>query len=388
MQLHVFQWVINLSKHYRYTRLSIWGMLMLLSYTPFAFTANPTIIQNGRGLVGVMNASFSTSLAGETTNATTSDTGGIPFGPWSYVHMIFYDVTSNCRVEASYLMEIDGVKGIKLNTAGTLMLVPEVIYTDNRSWQIGVTQYTDTIVGLMNGYGANTNQNLGSISGCMWHPNQSTPNNGQDLGVRVNHSVIASGRVLIYGTGTQQSGSGSLTYPFKLILRNPRSAGPYPSGILVPAGGYSVVVSDLGCTLTTPTVIDFGPQSANATNGQLLTTKSDGNLTVNCQQSTNPMSATLSLSAGINPIYFSGDDYQVNLINSENNAGAYVTMSLNINGTPTNIPFNRTPVDIGTIADSHSSASFSYPITYSLYSRGTGITGKVKGSAELSIVLR
>ncbi|MFO3760226.1 MULTISPECIES: fimbrial protein [Providencia] len=355
-----------------------YGLMNTIVLIGYQSTANaaPIIIQNGRGLVGVANEVFSTSLM----NITGYYDG---FLPYAYVHMTFYDDMSNCGVEKNYLMEIDGVKGVKLNAEKTLMLVPEVIFTDNRSWNIGATSYADTIVGQMNGYGANTNENLGSEAGCMWYPLQSTPNTGF-----VTHKVSATGRLLIYGTGTQQSQTGYLGYPFKIMIRDPRSAGGYPSSNLIPAGGYSVVVSDLGCTLTTPTVIDFGPQSANATNGQLLTTKSDGNLTVNCQQNTNPMSATLSLSAGTNPIYFSGDDYQVNLINSENNAGAYVTMSLNINGTPTNIPFNRTPVDIGTIDASNSSATFSYPITYSLYSRGTGITGKVKGSAELSIVLR
>lgn len=351
--------------------------IVLIGYQSTAYAA-PFIVQNGRGLVGVANEAFSTSL-----QSVTSDYDGIL--PYAYVQMTFYDDMYNCGVEQNYLMEIDGVKGVKLNPEGTLMLVPEVVFTDNRSWNIvvGATPYADTIVGQMNGYGASTNENLGSEPGCMWSPLQSTPHTGFVI-----HKLNATGRALIYGTGTQQSGTGYLSHPFKIMIRDPRSAGFYPYSNLIPAGSYPVVVSDLGCTLTAPTVIDFGPQSANASNGRLLATKSGGNLTVNCQQNTNPMSATLSLSAGINPIYFSGDDYQVNLINSENNAGAYVTMSLDINGTPTNIPFNRTPVDIGTIDASNSSATFSYPITYSLYSRGTGITGKVKGSAELSIVLR
>ncbi|MBC6659655.1 hypothetical protein H9I30_16805 [Morganella morganii] len=153
-------------------------------------------------------------------------------------------------------------------------------------------------------------------------------------------------------------------------------------------GSYTFNVSDLGCTLTTPTVIDFGPQPANATNGQLLATRTDNNLAVYCRQNTNPMSATLSLSAGINPIYFSGDSYQVNLLDGENKPGAYVTMSVDINGTQKDIPFNREPIFLGNIDAASPETSFSYPITYSLYSRGTGVTGKIKGNAELSVILR
>lgn len=357
-----------------------WVGLIFMSYFPCVYSA-PIIVQNGRGLVGVMNESFSTTLSGSTNNY-------VGFSPYAYVHLSFYHTSTPCTSGELSLMEIDGVKGVPLNAQKTLMLVPEVIYTDNRSWRIGNTNYADIVTAVFNGYGSTTSQHLGNYNGCIWYPNQSTPNNGTDGGVYVNHNVSATGRLLVYGTGEQQSSSGSLTYPFRLVLRNPRGAGPYPTGNLIPAGSYSVTVSDLGCTLTTPTLIDFGPQPANSSAGQLLATKSDGNLSVNCQQKTNPISATLSLSAGINPLYYSGNEYEVNLLNSENKAGAYITMSIDVNGTPTNIPFNRNFIDIGSINKSSSIAAFSYPITYSLYSRGMGITGKVKGSAELSIVLR
>ncbi|EMX6285270.1 hypothetical protein AAHD08_003388 [Providencia rettgeri] len=368
-----------------------YGLMSTIVLMGYQSTANASsiIVQNGRGLVGVANETFSTSFTGVTTNASAGDTNGVLFGPFEYITLIFYPKGNNCIYGNSLLMDIDGVRGLKFNTAGTLMLVPEINYIDTRTWTINGVSHTDTVTAIFNGYGSNTNENFGENSSCIWTPKQSTPNNGIDTNTLVTHNVTATGRVLIYGTGQQQSSEGYLTYSLELMLRNPRWSFAYAQyGLLFSGGSRPVIVSDLGCTLTTPMAIDFGAQSANATNGELLATKSDGSLTVNCQQSTNPMSATLSLSAGINPIYFSGDDYQVNLINSENNAGAYVTMSLNVNGTPTNIPFNRTLVDIGTIDASHSSASFSYPITYSLYSRGTGITGKVKGSAELSIVLR
>lgn len=351
------------------------SLVFTVAYCSTALSA--TVIQNGRGLVGVMNDTFSTALTGITNNV-------IGFGPNDYVYLSYYNDSTLCSSSSVVLMEIDGVKGVKFNTAGTLMLVPEVTYIDNRTWNAG----SDTVTAMFNGYGSNTNQNLGSRSGsgCVWNPNQSTPNSGIDGGLYVTHRVTATGRVLIYGTGTQQSGYGSLTYPFKLMLRDPRSAGPYPSGILVYAGGYQVVVSNLGCTLTTPTLVDFGPQPANAPANQVLVSKTV-NLSVSCQQSQNPISATLTLLAGINPIYYSGDDYQVNLNNGSGVSGAYVKMDMDINGASTAIPFNRQFIDIGSITAAQNATSFSYPVTYTLYSRGKGITGKVSGSVELSIVL-
>ncbi|MEM8111410.1 hypothetical protein Q4R49_14575 [Morganella morganii subsp. sibonii] len=356
-----------------------YGLMSTIVLIGYQSTTNaaPIIVQNGRGLVGVIEENFSIAPMMAVTAMNEESKPNV-----SYVHLQAYPNSSNCGALQSELMTIDGIKGLKFNAEGTLMLVPEITFIDSRSWDAG--KNNDIITGIFNGYGSNTNENLGYDPGCIWNPLQSTPTTGF-----ISHNVSAKGRVLIYGTGQQtlSQASGNLKYPFQITVISP-AHGVSDQKIIVPAGGYIVMVSDLGCTLTTPTVIDFGPQPANATNGQLLTTKSDSNLTVNCQQNTNPMSATLSVSAGINPIYFSGDSYQVNLLDGENKPGAYVTMSLNINGTPTNIPFNRTPVDIGSISSSNSDASFSYPITYSLYSRGTGVTGKVKGSAELSIILR
>ncbi|EMA4784614.1 MULTISPECIES: hypothetical protein [Providencia] len=357
-----------------------WAGLILMGYLPYAYSYDSFVVQNGRGLVGVMRESFSVRLYGNTLNE-------VSFLPSAYVQLTFYGGNTACRLGESDLMEIDGVMGVPLNSQKTLMLVPEVIYTDNRSWNIRGNSFQDTVTAIFNGYGSTTSQHLGNPNGCIWLPNQSTPNNGKD-GFSVYHNVSATGRVLIYGTGEQRSGWINLPNPLQLLLRDPRSPGPFPTGVVMPAGRYNVDVSDLGCTLMVPTSIDFGPQPANSSAGQLLATKSGGNLLVNCQQKTVPISATLSLSAGINVLYYSGNEYEVNLLNSENKAGAYVTMSIDIDGRPTNIPFNREFINIGNINANQSNTNFSYPITYNLYSRGTDITGKIKGSAELSIVLR
>ncbi|WP_419236568.1 hypothetical protein [Serratia fonticola] len=346
------------------------SLVFTVAYCSTALSA--TVIQNGRGLVGVLNETFSTSLTGATTAVYNEDER-------AFVSLRFYADGVNCAADTQYLMEIDGVKGVKFNSEGTLMLVPEVTFIDVRTFGSSTPVITDTITGIFNGYGTNTSEGLGGKPGCIWAPYQS--------GKYILHQVTATGRVLIYGTGQQHSTTGALLYPFKLMIRDPRSAGNYPSSILVNAGSYPIVVSDLGCTLATPTLVDFGPQPANATANQALASKTV-NLSISCQQSQNPIGATLTLLAGINPIYYSGDNYQVNLNNSSGVAGAYVKMNMDINGASTAIPFNRQFIDIGSITAAENATSFSYPVTYTLYSRGAGITGKVSGSAELSIVLR
>lgn len=359
---------------------SLISAVTLTGYQSAANAATTVTVQNGRGLVGVFG-NYTSSLTGSTL--AYGAIGGSKGDPFPYIGMNFWYNGTVMTCYNSMLMNIDGVYGIKLQGTSDLMIVPEVIYTDNRSWT-SPSAGSDIVTASFNGYGSATNGQLGTATDCIWQPKQSTPIPYTTSNL-IYHNAVITGRLLIYGTGNQRSGTYTLQDNITMMLRDWNVV---KEVTWANKGSYIVNVSDLGCTLTTPTVIDFGPQPANATNGQLLTTKSDSNLTVNCQQNTNPMSATLSVSAGINPIYFSGDSYQVNLLDGENKPGAYVTMSLNINGTPTNIPFNRTPVDIGSISSSNSDASFSYPITYSLYSRGTGSTGKIKGSAELSVILR
>ncbi|WP_419236571.1 hypothetical protein [Serratia fonticola] len=350
------------------------SLVFTVTYCSTALSA--TVIQNGRGLVGVINSNYSTSIIGKSRYWAA--------GNQAYVFLSWYIDTASCA--PSLMMEIDGIQGLKFNTAGTLMLVPEVTYIDNRSWSNASKNYSDTITGIFNGSGSNTSENLGASTTCYWRPEQSTPATSVDQ--YITHQVTATGRMLIYGTGQQVSGTATLSLPIRLAIADPiNTPANYKYSTIVNAGSYSIVVSDLGCTLSTQTLIDFSAQPANATANQALASKTV-NLSVSCQQSKNPMSATLALLAGINPIYYSGDNYQVNLNNSSGVAGAYVKMNMDINGASTAIPFNRQFIDIGSITAAENATSFSYPVTYTLYSRGAGITGKVSGSAELSIVLR
>lgn len=357
----------------------VYSLISAIILMGYQSTTNATtiIVQNGRGLVGVFG-DYTSSLTGSTKAVGPAGSQGQPF---PYIGMNFWYNGAVMTCYTSKLMNIDGIYGIKLNGTSDLMIVPELIYTDNRSWT-SPSAGSDIMTASFNGYGSATNEQLGTATDCIWQPKQSSPTPTDAL---ITHNAVITGRLLIYGTGNQQSGTYVLQDNITMMLRDWNVV---KEVTWANKGSYTFNVSDLGCTLTTPTVIDFGPQPANATNGQLLATRTDNNLAVYCRQNTNPMSATLSLSAGINPIYFSGDSYQVNLLDGENKPGAYVTMSVDINGTQKDIPFNREPIFLGNIDAASPETSFSYPITYSLYSRGTGVTGKIKGNAELSVILR
>ena len=360
------------------SRLPRWKValtLLLLADAPGALAA--TLIQNGRGLVGVINNNYSTTLTGPSRYWAE--------GNQDYVFLSWYINTASCN--PSLMMEIDGVQGIKFNTAGTLMLVPEVTFVDNRSWSVSTTNYSDTITGFFNGNGSNTSENRGASSSCYWKPYQSTPATSVDR--YITHQVTATGRMLIYGTGQQVSGTASLAQPIRLGIADPiGTPANYKYSTLVAAGSYPIVVSDLGCTISTPTRIDFGPQPASSVANEELASRTN-NLSISCTQTKNPIGATLTLVTGTNLAYYSSNEYEVNLLkNGSGAAGAYVKMSIDVNGVETPVAFNRKFIDIGSITSAQNAVSFNHPVTYTLYSRGTGMTGKVSGSAELSIVMR
>lgn len=107
-------------------------------------------------------------------------------------------------------MNIDGIHGIKLNGTSGLMVVPEVIYTDNRSWT-SPSAGSDIATANFNGYGLATNEQLGTTTDCIWQPNQSTPI-PEDTYNLIHHDAVITGRLLIYGTGNQRSGTYTLHY--------------------------------------------------------------------------------------------------------------------------------------------------------------------------------
>lgn len=350
----------------------VMGSLLMLISIAQSSAGNVTVL-NGRGLIGVYGE-YSTVVSGYTDAPHWGDTEN-----FHYVQLYnnFNGIINYCVDAAGIVNEIDGVKGMPI-AGGEMIMVPEFVFVDERRNSLG-NNYIDTITGHFNGWGSGTNEQLG-IGNCIWSPNQSTPT------PVMLHKVTATGRMLIYGTGNQRSGTYRLDDDIGIVIQNPRN-GTRASRLVSKAENIVVKVSGLTCTLNTPTYVNFGSHSASSRSDELLSTMKN-NMSVRCDQVTNKMAATISLSGNVKPQYYSGNDLEVNLLNAQQKTGAYVKMYVMVNGNKIPITLDQKPIDLAKITALQTNVSFNNELVYELYSRGNNVAGKVSGSAELSIIMR
>lgn len=358
--------IIKLLKHYL--------LLSILLVTATPSLSSTVQVFNGRGLIGVLG-SYSTSV----THVTDAPAGE-PNGNFYYVQLYnFYNNAINICAEGSgILMSIDGVRGVPVGDS-EIMLVPEFTFVDDRVVP-ATNVYIDTVTGHFNGWGSETNQRLG-IGDCLWSPYQTTPRTGS-----IRHKVRATGRLLVYGTGKQKSGTYNLLQDIGISIQNPR-AGTVSAQLVSKDEPIEIIVSGLTCTLNTPTYVNFGAQSSGDYYEELLASVTN-NMNVTCNQNKNPSNATIAISANVKPQYYAGNLFDVNLLDSKNKPGAFVRLFAKKGSNNIAIPLDQTPIDLSTISSNQPTASFNNEIVYELYSYGQGATGKVSGSVELSIIMR
>jgi hypothetical protein len=347
------------------------GLLVFMASAP-SFAKTVTVM-NGRGLIGVYGE-YNTSLTGTTSAPSWGETAN-----FHYVQFYnnFNGIINYCVDGGGLVTNIDGVRGMPI-AGGDMIMVPEFVFVDERRQSL-LNTYIDTITGHFNGWGSGTNEQLGT-GGCLWSPSQSTPTPA------IRHSVTATGRMLIYGTGNQRNGTYRLADDIGIVIQNPRN-GTTARQIVSKAENIIVTVSGLTCTLNTPSYVNFGSHSASSKSNELLSTMRN-NMSVQCDQIVNKVAATISLSGNVKPQYYAGNNLEVNLLNAQQQAGAYVKMYVMVNGNKTPITLDQKPIDLAKITALQTNVSFNNELVYELYSRGNNVAGKVSGSAELSIIMR
>ncbi|MTC34235.1 hypothetical protein GKR67_06370 [Providencia alcalifaciens] len=355
------------------------GLFILIVNAP-SFSKTVTVL-NGRGLIGVY---------GEYTKTVWGYSGIGQSGIREYPYVYLYNAggSANGRDNFwcspySFFGVIDGVTGLKLDGGDEMILVPEFTFVDERTEFIS-GRYLDTIAGYFSGWGSGTNEQLGVDSNCLWMPYQSTP-----TGNLIRHSVTLTGRMLIYGTGNQRSGFYRISSPyFGVMIEDYLKFGTAATHIMVRANEpMDIIVSGLTCTLNTPTYVNFGSHSASSRSNELLATVKN-NMSVNCDQVTNKIAGTISLSGNVKPQYYSGNSLEINLLDTQQKPGAYVKMYVMVNGNKTPITVDQRPIDLAKITAQQASVGINNELVYELYSRGNNVAGKVSGSAELSIIMR
>ncbi|EPC2530340.1 TPA: molecular chaperone, partial [Providencia stuartii] len=225
-----------------------------------------------------------------------------------------------------------------------LMLVPEFTFTDERRKGLIYPRPApfDIVTGHFNGWGSGTNQ-FPWYRNCIFEPYQTTPE------TIIEHEVFLTGRLLVYGTGNQKSGTYYLKDNIGTSIKDWRNLNEGSWVKLVDkADPINVTVSGLTCSLQTPNKINFGIQDSNAAAGTLLASVQRP-IAISCSQFKDQVDAYIGISANVKPEYYSGNNYDVNLINSSNRAAAYVKLFVHHNGAKLPIRLDQTMVELGRI---------------------------------------
>ncbi|EOE4635618.1 TPA: hypothetical protein ACHWKL_001252 [Providencia stuartii] len=345
--------------------------IILTSITMSSLAANVKVF-NGRGLVGVF---------GNYTAKNKMVTYGNVGESYFYVTLTNVFNGSYNRCYQAALMQIDGIYGIPISN--DLMLVPEFTFTDERRKGLIYPRPApfDIVTGHFNGWGSGTNQ-FPWYRNCIFEPYQTTPE------TIIEHEVFLTGRLLVYGTGNQKSGTYYLKDNIGTSIKDWRNLNEGSWVKLVDkADPINVTVSGLTCSLQTPNKINFGIQDSNAAAGTLLASVQRP-IAISCSQFKDQVDAYIGISANVKPEYYSGNNYDVNLINSSNRAAAYVKLFVHHNGAKLPIRLDQTMVELGRIKANENNVNITKTLEYELYSKGAGITGLARGSVEFSVIMR
>lgn len=344
--------------------------VILFAIAASSFSAENVKVFNGRGLVGVFGNYYKTNT-GRTLSARLDST--------PYVSLTNYKTTYSVCTHHG-LGEIDGVTGMRISN--DLILVPEFTFVDKRSTDYAGNHVIDYVTGHFNGWGSATNQFPNAKLFCMWAPLQTSPK------TEMIHHVTMTGRLLVYGTGNQKSGQYKLNYDIGFSIHDFRTEneGAWVQ-LVAQSNPINVVVSGLTCSLQTDSKVNFGIQDANAAaNTKLLTVQRP--VSIYCSQLADQTNASIGIAAGIPPQYYAGTEYDVNLLDSSNQAAAYVKVFVNHNGNRQPLALNRVMHPLESIKANQKEIYVNSTLDYELYSRGVGATGKVTGAYELSVVMR
>ncbi|WP_272686997.1 hypothetical protein [Providencia sp. PROV149] len=343
--------------------------IVLTSITLPTFAADVKVF-NGRGLVGVFGYYWKTNRM--TTHANVGDV-------YQYVTLTnhFNGYYNQCYQRI--MMEVDGIWGIPISN--DLMLVPEFTYTDKRTKMTYPFLPIDTVTGHFNGWGSGTNQ-YPYTSACIFEPYQSTPE------MSLTHNVTITGRLLVYGTGNQKSGTYFLKDNIGTSIKDWRNLNEGAWVVLVSkTEPINITVSGLTCNLQTANKINFGIQDSAAAEGTLLASVQRP-MTINCSQFKDQVDAYIGISANVKPEFYSGNAIDINLNSGSRKGAAYVKLFVHHNGSKLPIRLDQSMVNLGHINANENNINMTKMLEYELYSKGTGITGVARGSVELSVIMR
>lgn len=355
-----------------------WLPLLLLITAVTSVCAETITIGKGVGKVWE-GMPISGILSGNISAATFQDTSILLVGTSA----------QSCAISGFTITQIGAYEGIQL--ARGVILVPQLTVSGFFTRYSGARAYFAGTIGVprneMKMQDTNKQMYYRPSQASLWcfHPEGAYNHYLNYFQANSPREIHYSGNWVLFADGSQTSEDEIIIPP--VYIASAPSTRLYEQ--ILPAS-ITLRISALACSAVTTTNVNFGNVPRNTEPGTELATYS-APLTVTCTQD-----AGKSVDANINVQFraisgqYEGSSTRLALnqgggyITGEINSG--ITSSGNCSAAASGLPFDATPVNVGSIAIAEYDKVFNQQITWRLCSGGTSLpTGPVDASAEMLV---
>lgn len=240
-------------------------------------------------------------------------------------------------------------------------------------------------LGIPETRGLGENSNLTSPPGAEWCIPSAMVADGSKYSATLPRTANIRGSWILVSDGTQKSSEIKVPQlyagSFAAVSSGDRSASILPANI-------TLRISNLDCTVNTPTQINFGPVAQDLTAGAELGVLSYPFIT-QCNQDSDRINANINLQFRAVSGLYQNSPNKLSL----NAGGGYITGEIDngVTGSgsctnPKGVPFDNQAIRIGSITSSQSSLILTNQVTWRLCSGGKDLPlGNVDATAEMLV---
>lgn len=300
----------------------------------------------------------------------------------------FYGILSISTLSTSCtskdtLRTIAGYKAFPL--ALGVGLVPRAMGTANYVHYSGTPVAVSATIGLPLTQGIGENSHLKSPPEREWCIPSNMSFQSQQYSPTSPRTANISGTWVIVTDGTQKTAEVNLSAMYAASFSSSGTGDLYTR--ILPAN-IKLRISNLECTVNTPTQINFGPVAHDPTPGAELGSLSYP-LTTQCSQDSNRINANINLQFRAISGLYQNSPSKLSLATG----GGYITGEID-NGVTgsgscavaSGIPFDNKPIRVGSITSTQSSLSLANQVTWRLCSGGPSLPlGNVDAAAEMLV---
>ncbi|EKN5089267.1 TPA: hypothetical protein PXJ58_000583 [Yersinia enterocolitica] len=360
---------------YRKGYLYLLTLLLVLMGTAQSIRAEIITIGKGSGILWE-GMPFSGRLTGPLMNSALRPQLG-------FALLSISDSTRAC-ITSNNLVNIGGYKALRI--APGVGLIPRATANVSYTLYNGSTESLAGTIGLPETKG-NTSSNVAvtSPSGFEWCLPPRMTENILFYDMSGDRTANISGSWVLVADGTQVTSTAVIT-PMYLASFSAYATGDKSTNIL--PSNITLRISTLECTVSTPTMINFGSVERLTQVGAELASYSSA-ITTACSQASDRINANINMQFKALSGLYANEPTRLALVQG----GGYITGEIN-NGVTgsglctgtSGLPFDNSLVKIGNILATEATKAINNQVTWRLCSGGTSLPiGNVTASAEMLV---